>query len=78
MTGNVLAWASAQPEGSVALSLYRAIATGALVVRNANGESVTYRSTSDMMAVLSGFMDAGRAETLRRPRASIARVGGGS
>ncbi len=34
-------------------AIKRAIATGALTVRNANGEMVTYRSLSDMREALA-------------------------
>lgn len=34
-------------------NLERAMATGALTVRNANGEMVTYRSLSEMQSVLA-------------------------
>ena len=41
-----------------------AIATGALTVRNANGEMVTYRSLSEMKDVL-GMMEASVSGTPR-------------
>lgn len=46
-------------------TLRAAIATGALTVRNANGEFVTYRSLAEMQTVL-GRMEADVAGPLRR------------
>lgn len=75
MFADVLAWAALQPEGSTALALYRAISTGALEVRNANGEMVRYGSAAEMQRILTALYSAGQPAASRRPRATIARIG---
>jgi hypothetical protein len=56
-------------------ALEQAIATGALTVRNANGEFVTYRSLAEMRSVLAEMRRATTAPLNRGPRAAQVHFG---
>lgn len=56
-------------------ALETAIATGALTVRNANGEFVTYRSLAEMRSVLGEMKRALTAPIDRGPRVAQVHFG---
>ena len=78
MQPEALTWAIAQAEGTRWRVLADAYTSGELRVRFSDGREVTYRSTSEIGAVLmAGYSADGVTSTARRPAMTIARVSDG-
>lgn len=73
---DALAWALAEPAESRARGLADAYTSGTTSVAH-DGQRVEYASMRDIERALTALHEAGMATSMRRPRATIARVGDG-